>query len=132
MDLLSNTLMRELKKQNDILMNENIKLKTKINLMQKINELLINIRINLQNSLQSIIQLNLNVIEMPDEFESNSRVCTKLGQELDLIVNQLEICDNQSAIDDLINLNNKKRSIDDLQPIDLDNDLINGLFLFLL
>jgi hypothetical protein len=122
MDLLSNRLVRELKKQNEFLSKENNKIKTSLDLMRRMNETLLKIKINLENNINLIIRLFCDSIEMPQEFESNSIIVTKLSQEFEELKNQLECCDSQSFIDNSI-LNNNQFIAQSL--IDFDFDSIN-------
>jgi hypothetical protein len=90
MELLSNSFL-ELQKRNELLLNENKKLKSKLNLIKEMNETLIGIKNHLENTIK-IISIQINSIDsmIPTNIENELKKLRLNYEKLELSLDRSE------------------------------------------
>jgi hypothetical protein len=113
MELLSNSFI-ELKKQNELLLTENRKLKSKLNLVKEMNETLIGIKKHLENTIK-IISIQINSIDsmIPTNIENELK---KLRLNYEKLETQV-VCVNETEQQFINNNNNNNITNDSIEDI---------------
>jgi hypothetical protein len=106
MELLSNSFL-ELQKRNELLLTENKKLKSKLNLIKEMNETLIGIKNHLENTIK-IISIQINSIDsmIPINIENELKKLRLNYEKLELSLDKSETQTEQQFINNNNNITN--------------------------